>query len=120
MWLQEIVGVTSLSNEPSEEELRLCLRNGLVLCNAINKVQPGAVPKVWIFLFPLLRNAAWLLTLSNFIPDLKATLKSPLATLTYLLENFVVHTCILCRLLRFHPFQTILMGLSLPTSILRM
>ncbi|CAK9202501.1 unnamed protein product [Sphagnum troendelagicum] len=46
MWLQEIVGVTSLSNEPSEEELRLCLRNGLVLCNAINKVQPGAVPKV--------------------------------------------------------------------------
>jgi hypothetical protein len=120
MWLQEIVGVTSLSNEPSEEELRLCLRNGLVLCNAINKVQPGAVPKVWIFLFPLLTNAAWLPTLSNFIPDLKATLKSPLATLTYLLENFVVHTCILCRLLRFHPFQTILMGLSLHISILKM
>ncbi|CAM6051253.1 unnamed protein product [Sphagnum compactum] len=46
MWLQEIVGVTTLPNEPSEEELRLCLRNGLVLCNAINKVQPGAVPKV--------------------------------------------------------------------------
>ncbi|CAK9872555.1 unnamed protein product [Sphagnum jensenii] len=45
-WLQEMVGITSLPNEPSEEEFRLCLRNGLILCNAINKVHPGAVPKV--------------------------------------------------------------------------
>jgi hypothetical protein len=35
-----------LSDEPSEEELRLCLQDGLILCNTINKVQPGAVPKV--------------------------------------------------------------------------
>ncbi|CAM6047082.1 unnamed protein product [Sphagnum compactum] len=45
-WLQEMIGPLSLPRQPSEEELRLCLRNGLVLCNVINKVHPGAVPKV--------------------------------------------------------------------------
>jgi kinesin family protein C2/C3 len=58
-WLQEMVGITSLPNELSEEEFRLCLRNGLILCNAINKVHPGAVPKVC--------NLGFL-----FIPNLKA------------------------------------------------
>jgi kinesin family protein C2/C3 len=41
-----MIGPLSLPRQPSEEELRLCLRNGLVLCNVINKVHPGAVPKV--------------------------------------------------------------------------
>ncbi|KAG6508435.1 hypothetical protein ZIOFF_033809 [Zingiber officinale] len=48
-WLRMVLGVVAakgLPNEPSEEELRLGLRNGIILCNALNKVQPGAVPKV--------------------------------------------------------------------------
>ncbi|KAL0922653.1 hypothetical protein M5K25_006655 [Dendrobium thyrsiflorum] len=32
--------------EPSEEEFCLELRNGLILCNILNKVNPGAIPKV--------------------------------------------------------------------------
>ncbi|KAM1086917.1 hypothetical protein EV1_012531 [Malus domestica] len=31
--------------EPVEGEFRLGLRSGIILCNAINKVQTGAVPK---------------------------------------------------------------------------
>ncbi|EOY11923.1 Kinesin-like protein 1 isoform 2 [Theobroma cacao] len=36
----------SLPREPSEEEFCLALRNGLILCNVLNKVNPGAVLKV--------------------------------------------------------------------------
>ncbi|KAL0457841.1 UNVERIFIED_CONTAM: Kinesin-like protein KIN-14I [Sesamum latifolium] len=48
-WLRKAVGVVSakdLPAEPSEEEFRLGLRSGIILCNALNKIQPGAVPKV--------------------------------------------------------------------------
>ncbi|KAJ6338542.1 hypothetical protein OIU76_008086 [Salix suchowensis] len=48
-WLRKIVGVVAakdLPAEPSEEEFRLGLRSGIILCNVLNKVQPGAVPKV--------------------------------------------------------------------------
>ncbi|PQQ14369.1 hypothetical protein Pyn_38985 [Prunus yedoensis var. nudiflora] len=48
-WLRKMIGVVvakDLPAEPSEEEFRLGLRSGIILCNAINKVQPGAVPKV--------------------------------------------------------------------------
>ncbi|KAK8998224.1 hypothetical protein V6N11_083617 [Hibiscus sabdariffa] len=48
-WLRKMVGIVAakdLPAEPSEEEFRLGLRSGIVLCNALNKVQPGAVPKV--------------------------------------------------------------------------
>ncbi|KAK4741616.1 hypothetical protein SAY87_025204 [Trapa incisa] len=48
-WLRRMVGVVAardLPAEPSEEEFRLGLRSGIILCNALNKVQPGAVPKV--------------------------------------------------------------------------
>ncbi|GJN05109.1 hypothetical protein PR202_ga22714 [Eleusine coracana subsp. coracana] len=48
-WLRRIVGVVSakdLAEEPSEDEFRIGLRNGIILCNALNKVQPGSVPKV--------------------------------------------------------------------------
>jgi kinesin family protein C2/C3 len=48
-WLRRTVGIVcarDLPEEPSEEEFRLGLRNGIVLCNALNKVQPGAIPKV--------------------------------------------------------------------------
>lgn len=45
-WLETLVGPLGLSNHPSELEFLSCLRNGLVLCNAINKIQPGSVLKV--------------------------------------------------------------------------
>ncbi|KAB5527409.1 hypothetical protein DKX38_021256 [Salix brachista] len=48
-WLRKMVGVVAakdLPAEPSEEEFRLGLRSGIILCNALNKIQPGGVPKV--------------------------------------------------------------------------
>ncbi|PIM98481.1 Kinesin (KAR3 subfamily) [Handroanthus impetiginosus] len=48
-WLRKVVGVVAakdLPAEPSEEEFRLGLRSGIILCNALNKIQPGAVQKV--------------------------------------------------------------------------
>ncbi|KAK4746148.1 hypothetical protein SAY87_012460 [Trapa incisa] len=48
-WLRKTVGVVGgkdLPAEPSEEEFRLGLRSGIILCNVLNRVQPGAVPKV--------------------------------------------------------------------------
>ncbi|KAL2514919.1 P-loop nucleoside triphosphate hydrolase superfamily protein with CH (Calponin-like proteiny) domain [Forsythia ovata] len=48
-WLRKMVGVVygkDLPAQPSEEEFRLGLRSGIILCNVLNKVQPGAVPKV--------------------------------------------------------------------------
>ncbi|KAK5812312.1 hypothetical protein PVK06_027741 [Gossypium arboreum] len=48
-WLRKMVGVVAakdLPAEPLEEEFRLGLRSGIILCNVLNKVQPGAVPKV--------------------------------------------------------------------------
>ncbi|KAJ1432586.1 CH domain superfamily [Sesbania bispinosa] len=40
------VAFSSLSKEPSEEEFSLSLRNGLILCNVLNKVNHAAVLKV--------------------------------------------------------------------------
>ncbi|KAM0873692.1 hypothetical protein ACQ4PT_037896 [Festuca glaucescens] len=48
-WLRRTVGVVcarDLAEEPSEEEFRVGLRSGIILCNAVNKIQPGTVPKV--------------------------------------------------------------------------
>ncbi|KAA8523524.1 hypothetical protein F0562_009947 [Nyssa sinensis] len=47
-WLRQMDNGASevLPKEPSEEEFRLALRNGLILCNVLNKVNPGAVHKV--------------------------------------------------------------------------
>nr|XP_016494624.1 PREDICTED: kinesin KP1-like [Nicotiana tabacum] len=45
-WLECFVGPLGISSQPSEREFVSCLRNGLVLCNLINKVRPGSVPKV--------------------------------------------------------------------------
>lgn len=49
-----VVAAKDLPAEPSEEEFRLGLRSGIILCNVLNKVQPGAVPKVsqihiWVY-----------------------------------------------------------------------
>ncbi|XP_073292430.1 kinesin-like protein KIN-14I [Primulina huaijiensis] len=48
-WIRKMVGVVAGKDfpaEPSEEEFRIGLRSGIMLCNVLNKVQPGAVPKV--------------------------------------------------------------------------
>ncbi|KAM0824928.1 hypothetical protein ACQ4PT_069918 [Festuca glaucescens] len=48
-WLRRTVGVVcarDLAEEPSEEEYQVGLRSGIILCNAVNKIQPGTVPKV--------------------------------------------------------------------------
>ncbi|XP_058003258.1 kinesin-like protein KIN-14L isoform X2 [Hevea brasiliensis] len=45
-WLESLVGPLGISSHPSEKEFVSRLRNGLVLCNVINKVHPGAVPKI--------------------------------------------------------------------------
>lgn len=48
-WLRKVVGVVGardLPAEPSEEEFRLGLRSGIILCNVLNKIQEGAVLKV--------------------------------------------------------------------------
>ncbi|CAL0326635.1 unnamed protein product [Lupinus luteus] len=45
-WLESQVGPLGISKQPTERELVSCLRSGLVLCNVINKIHPGAVPKV--------------------------------------------------------------------------
>eukprot|EP00253_Pinus_taeda_P031313 PITA_31313 len=45
-WIESVVGSLDIPCDASEEEFRLCLRNGIILCNLINKVQPGAVSKV--------------------------------------------------------------------------
>ncbi|KAJ0976380.1 hypothetical protein J5N97_018345 [Dioscorea zingiberensis] len=48
-WLRKTVGIVAakdLPEEPSEEEFRLGLRSGMILCNVLNKVVPGAIPKV--------------------------------------------------------------------------
>ena len=45
-WLESQVGPLGISKKPTERELVSCLRNGLILCKAINKIHPGAIPKV--------------------------------------------------------------------------
>ncbi|XP_021841855.2 kinesin-like protein KIN-14F isoform X2 [Spinacia oleracea] len=47
-WLREMdqVARDTLPKDPSEERFCLALRNGLILCNVLNKVNPGAVLKV--------------------------------------------------------------------------
>jgi hypothetical protein len=57
-WLRRTVGVVcarDLAEEPSEEEFRVGLRNGIILCNAVNKIQPGTVPKVAFVSFGCLK-----------------------------------------------------------------
>nr|KYP74375.1 Kinesin-4 [Cajanus cajan] len=49
-WLRKTVGLVGgkdMPGEPTEEDFRIALRSGIILCNALNKVQPGAVPKAF-------------------------------------------------------------------------
>lgn len=51
-WLRKMEQGASevLPEEPSEEEFCLALRNGLILSNVLNKVNPGAVLKVLYYI----------------------------------------------------------------------
>eukprot|EP01018_Ginkgo_biloba_P002892 Gb_07814 [translate_table: standard] len=45
-WLNSIFGPSSLPTEPTEEDLRAFLRNGIILCTVMNKLNPGSIPKI--------------------------------------------------------------------------
>ncbi|XP_047957986.1 kinesin-like protein KIN-14I [Salvia hispanica] len=48
-WLRKMVGIVlgkDLPAEPSEEDFRIGLRSGIILCTVLNKIQPASVPKV--------------------------------------------------------------------------
>ncbi|XP_021741019.1 kinesin-like protein KIN-14L isoform X1 [Chenopodium quinoa] len=45
-WLECTVGPLGIHSEPSDREFISCLRNGIILCKVINKIQPGCIPKV--------------------------------------------------------------------------
>ncbi|XP_058751544.1 kinesin-like protein KIN-14A isoform X2 [Vicia villosa] len=57
-WLESQVGPLGISKQPSERELVSCLRNGLILCKAINKIHLGAVPKIVDTQVPM-QSLAW-------------------------------------------------------------
>ena len=56
-WLRKMVGIVlgkDLPAEPSEEDFRIGLRSGIILCTVLNKIQPASVPKVClIFLYTI-------------------------------------------------------------------
>ncbi|KAK1372465.1 hypothetical protein POM88_028658 [Heracleum sosnowskyi] len=45
-WLRNMVEARDFPAEHSEEEFRLTLRDSLILCNLLNKIEIGTVPKV--------------------------------------------------------------------------
>ncbi|KAL9237958.1 hypothetical protein vseg_012446 [Gypsophila vaccaria] len=45
-WLESVVGPLGIPTEPTETDFLSCLRNGIILCKVINKVQPGIISKV--------------------------------------------------------------------------
>nr|XP_043625416.1 kinesin-like protein KIN-14I [Erigeron canadensis] len=48
-WLRKMVGVVAakdLPAEPSEQNFRMGLRSGIILCNVLKKIEPGSISKV--------------------------------------------------------------------------
>ncbi|EPS68129.1 hypothetical protein M569_06644, partial [Genlisea aurea] len=58
-WLDYLVGPLGIQKQPSEKEFISCLRNGLILCKVINKVQTNAVPKVVETVAPSPSSFVW-------------------------------------------------------------
>ncbi|CAH9068677.1 unnamed protein product [Cuscuta epithymum] len=58
-WLEYLEGPLSVSSQASEREFLAFLRNGLILCNVMNKVQPGSVPKVVDNHLPSSQSVIW-------------------------------------------------------------
>ncbi|KAJ1687665.1 hypothetical protein LUZ63_019055 [Rhynchospora breviuscula] len=44
-WLKNM-GANELTETPSEEEFKSFLKSGIILCNVLNKIYPGAVSQV--------------------------------------------------------------------------
>ena len=44
-WVKSMVGSLDILCEPYEDDFFLCLRYGIILCDLLNKIQPGAVSK---------------------------------------------------------------------------
>lgn len=55
-WLNYIVPYLRLPKDASEEEIRGCLIDGTVLCRILNKLCPGSVEMVGMFVFLWLVN----------------------------------------------------------------
>ncbi|KAG9458020.1 hypothetical protein H6P81_002528 [Aristolochia fimbriata] len=70
-WLDSMVGPLGLSEKPSEGEFLSCVRSGLVLCNTINKIQPGSVLKVVENHAPLLYPDTQLLTAYQYFENVR-------------------------------------------------
>jgi len=69
-WLRKTVGVVrgkDLPAEPSEEDFRIGLRSGIILCSVLNKIQPGSVSKVLhhVNICPMF-HFRWLLSMYQF------------------------------------------------------
>lgn len=47
-WLRKMMGGKEIEAEPSEDEFRIGLRSGIILCNVLNTLQPGAISKVFL------------------------------------------------------------------------
>ncbi|WOG86841.1 hypothetical protein DCAR_0206060 [Daucus carota subsp. sativus] len=48
-WIRKMlgsVGAKDLPDQPTEDEFRIGLRSGIILCNVLNKMQSGVVPRV--------------------------------------------------------------------------
>lgn len=45
-WLNSMSVTLNLPDDPSEEDLRACLSNGSILCQVMNKLNPGSIPKI--------------------------------------------------------------------------
>ncbi|XP_068658410.1 kinesin-like protein KIN-14L [Aristolochia californica] len=70
-WLDSMAGPLGLSPKPSEREFLVCLRSGLVLCNTINKIQPGSVSKVVENHAPLLLSDTQPLTAYQYFENVR-------------------------------------------------
>ncbi|KAL9232587.1 hypothetical protein vseg_007684 [Gypsophila vaccaria] len=45
-WLECVVGPLGIPSQPSEGDFISCLRNGILLCNVINIIQPSTISKI--------------------------------------------------------------------------
>ncbi|KAK9671091.1 hypothetical protein RND81_12G006300 [Saponaria officinalis] len=45
-WLECMVGNLGIPSQPTERDFISCLRNGIILCNVINKIQPSTISKI--------------------------------------------------------------------------
>lgn len=74
-WLRKMVevvgaGAKDLPAQPTEDEFRIGLRSGIILCNVLNKIQSGAVPKVGFYCFLIIKTCSCFFLLCNLLLSL--------------------------------------------------